>query len=391
MRGHVRKRGKSWAVVVDVGRDPETGRRRQKWHSGFKRKGDAERALANIVGRLDEGTYVSPSKLTLGVYLTERWLPTMRVRVRPSTFDSYRRIVERRIVPSLGLVQLQHVSGDQLTAVYGDWLAHGRCARGKRDKQAGTGLSPRTVKLAHTVLRLALADAVRWGLLMRNPADQADPPKAERNRQAMQTWTPEQLGQFLDSRRDDRLLALWRLIAMTGERRGEALGLRWPNVDLEAARISIRRTALEVGGKMIDGEPKTDKSRRNIALDTATVAVLDAHRKRQVTERLALGPAYQDNGLVFCREDGTPMHPDNVSKTFKRLAKAAGLPQIRLHDLRHSHATHCLEAGVHAKVVSERLGHSTVAMTLDVYSHAVPAMEEDAAAKVAALVLGVVS
>jgi integrase len=388
MRGHVRRRGKGWCVVVELPRDPATGKRRQKWHSGFERKRDAERALSNIVGRIDEGSYVPPSRLTLGAFLTDRWLPTMKVRVRPSTYDSYRRIVEGRIVPALGLVPLQHVTGDQLTAVYADWLAHGRRPRGTRDKRAGTGLSPRTVRYAHAIVRLALADAVRWGHLTRNPAEQADPPTAERNRQAMKTWTPGQLGRFLESRRDDRLYALWHLLAMTGERRGEVLGVVWPNVDLQAARLAVRRTALEVGGKLIDGEPKTDKGRRNVALDADTVAVLDAHRKRQLEERLALGPAYQDRGLVFCREDGTPLHPDQVSKAFKRHAKAACLPPIRLHDLRHSHATHCLEAGVHAKVVSERLGHSTVAMTLDTYSHAVPALEEDAAARVAALVLG---
>ena len=155
-----------------------------------------------------------------------------------------------------------------------------------------------------------------------------------------------------------------------------------------AGRLAVRRTALEVGGKLIDGEPKTDKGRRNVALDAGTVAVLDAHRKRQAAERLALGPAYRDNELVFAREVGTPLRPDYVSNLFKRLVKAAELPPIRLHDLRHSHATHMLEAGVHAKVVSERLGHATVAMTLDTYSHTVPALEEDAAARVAALVLG---
>jgi len=175
---------------------------------------------------------------------------------------------------------------------------------------------------------------------------------------------------------------------MTGGRRGEALGLCSSNVDLETGRISIRETALQDDGKMIDGEPKTDMGRRSIDLDPATVALLEVHRKRQVAERLALGPGYSDAGLVFCHEDGTALSPDYVSKRFKRLSEQAGLPQIRLHDLRHTHATHLLEAGVHPKVVQERLGHATISMTLDTYSHAVPGMGRDAAAKVAALVLG---
>jgi hypothetical protein len=151
-----------------------TGKRRQKWYSGFKRKKDAEKALAQIIGRIDDGTYVSPSKMTLGAFLTDRWLPTMAVRVRPATFASYQGIVNGRIVPSLGLVQLQHLSGDRLTATYAHWLKYGRHSRGK---QAGTALAPGTVRLARTVLKLALSDAVRWDLLVRNPAERADPPK----------------------------------------------------------------------------------------------------------------------------------------------------------------------------------------------------------------------
>ena len=169
-------------------------------------------------------------------------------------------------------------------------------------------------------------------------------------------------------------------------RRGEALGLGWDAVDLDSARISIRRALVVVDYQLVWSEPKTPRSRRVVALDAGSVAALRAHRKRQLEERLAWGPAYEDSGLVFTREDGTPLHPEAVSAQFKRHAQEAGLAPIRLHDLRHSYASAALAAGVHVKVVSEQLGHSTVALTLDTYSHVIPALAEDAAERVAALI-----
>lgn len=244
------------------------------------------------------------------------------------------------------------------------------------------------MRYLHAIVRRALADAVEWGLITRNPAAKARPPKAARNREAMRTWTAPQLRAFLEGRADDRLYPLWLVLASTGMRRGEALGLAWDAVDLDASRLAVRRALVNVAYKLEFSEPKTEKSRRSVALDPGTVDALRAHRKAQAEERLALGPAWHDHGLVFTREDGQPVHPDRASKLFDQHVNTAGLPRIRLHDLRHTHATLALQAGIHAKVVSERLGHSTIAMTLDTYSHAIPAMQEDAAAKVAALVLG---
>jgi integrase len=385
MRGHVRKRGSKWCVVVDVGRDPDTGQRRQKWHSGFVRRKDAEYALTRILGQLGDAAYVEPSKLPVGEYLTGRWLPAIRTRVRPSTWDSYRRNVERHLVPRIGHKRLQRLTGDQLSGMYAELLTGGR-----RD---GEGLSPRTVRYLHAIVRRALEDAVRWRLVSRNVAEQADPPRQARNRDAMRTWSAGQLRAFLDYVASDRLYALWLLLASTGMRRGEALGVAPEHLDLEQARAAVRRNLVAVRGRgevreAAWSEPKTEKSRRSVALDPATVDALRAHRKGQLEERMALGPAWHDSGVVFCREDGLELDPDWVSKRFDRLVAAAGLPRIRLHDLRHTHATLALQAGVHPKVVSERLGHSTISMTLDTYSHAIPAMQEDAAAMVAALVLG---
>jgi integrase len=202
----------------------------------------------------------------------------------------------------------------------------------------------------------------------------------------MRTWSADELRRFLEHVRADRLYAAWRLAATTGMRRGELLGLRWRDVDLDTARLSIVQTLIEGKEAPRFSEPKTDHGRRSIALDAETVAALREHRKRQVEERLAWGPAYQDHGLVLSREDGSPIWPRTFSRGFGRHAEDAELPTIRLHDLRHTHATLALSAGIHPKVVSERLGHSTVSITLDTYSHAIPAMQEDAAAKVAALI-----
>ena len=203
----------------------------------------------------------------------------------------------------------------------------------------------------------------------------------------MQVWTPEQLRAFLAHARQDRLYALWLLVATTGMRRAELAGLRWIDVDLDAARLSPRRPRVVVNYVVHESEPKTRMGKRSLALDQATVAALVEHKARQEQERADVGSAWMDSGLVFTRPDGSPIHPDLITAWFRRLARAAGLPPIRLHDVRHSYATAALAAGVPAKVVSERLGHATIAITLDVYSHVIPGMDAQAANAVASLIL----
>jgi integrase len=237
------------------------------------------------------------------------------------------------------------------------------------------------------VIRRALKDAVRWGYITRNVADAANRPRNTRTPE-MKTWTAEQLAQFLDYVRehDSTLYPLWRLFATSGLRRGEALGARWQDLDLDAGRLAIRQTLLARGKRLTYGEPKTKKSRRSVALDASTVKSLRHHRTSQASEKLAAGQAYSNADLVFADALGGPLHPDVVSKSFKAHLRATGLPDLNLHGLRHSHATLALQAGLHPKVVSERLGHSSVALTLDVYSHLIPAMQQDAADVVSALI-----
>jgi integrase len=267
---------------------------------------------------------------------------------------------------------LQRLAPGHLNAIYADLLQR--------------GLSARTVLHVHATIRRALADAARWGMVPRNVALLASPPRP--GRPELQVWTAAELRAFLAHVEDDRLYALWLLASSTGMRRGELLGIQWPDVDLGRARIAVRRSLVTVGHEVVVSEPKTAKGRRSVALDPATVAGLKAWRKNQAAERLAWGPAWTDSGLVYTREDGRPLHPREVTRAFSRHVLAAGVPIIRLHDLRHTHATLALAAGVHPKVVQERLGHANIAITLDTYSHAVPALEEQAARTVAALVFG---
>jgi integrase len=238
----------------------------------------------------------------------------------------------------------------------------------------------------HATIRKALNDAVRSGMLVRNPALYATPPTPRRNE--LQTWTASELRQFLDSVEGDRLAATWRLAALTGMRRGEVLGLRWLDLDLDNGWLAVRQTLVVVDNQPRFSQPKTARGRRRIALDQGTLSAFRRHRKTQAAERLATGPAWSANDLVFTFQDGRPLHPEYVRRLFDRQIHRIGLPRIRFHDLRHTHATLALQAGVHPKVVSERLGHTTVAMTLDIYSHAIPALQRDAASTVADLISG---
>jgi integrase len=267
-----------------------------------------------------------------------------------------------------------------LNTAYGEMIESGRCD--------GTGgLSPRSVRYCHAVIRHALADAVRWNLLVRNVADAANSPRPVRKAHA--TWSAAELRRFLEHVREDRLYAAWLLAASTGARRGEVLGLGWSDLDLDAAKMTVVRSLVSIDYEVRFSEPKTERGRRTIALDSATVSALRAHRKAQAEERLAAGAAWtNESGLLFTDQLGAPLHPQGFSQAFLKHAKAAKLPKLSLHGLRHTHATLALRAGVHPKVVSERLGHASVGFTLDVYTDSLPDLQESAAELVAALVFG---
>jgi integrase len=370
MRGHVRKRGKKWSIVIDVGTD-ERGKRKQRWHSGFETKREAEIELTKLLGQLQTGTYVVPTRRSLGEFLELEWLPAIRHTIRPLTYESYERGCRNHLVPLLGNVPLQRLTPAQVNAAYAKLLRK---------------LAPGTVRQVHAVLHRALEAAVRWGYVARNVADAADPPSPTRKRE-LRTWTADELGRFLATASDHRLYSLFVLLASTGARRGEALGCRWEDLHLDAGRWQIRRARVPGAREVVESEPKTAAGRRVVALDPATARVLREWRKAQLEERLAWGPAWTDSGHTFTREDGVPLTPRQASDAFAGIVKRSGLPRIGgIHALRHSWATLALQAGVHPKVVAERLGHASVRITLDTYSHVTAGMQEEAAATVAHLV-----
>lgn len=379
MQGRVfRRRGKRWAYTVDVGADPATGKRRQQSKGGFATKAEADKELRKLLTSVEEGTYVGPAPTTLAEYL-EGWLVTTKPRLRETTWYSYELAV-KRVTAELGAVKLQALTPLQIETCYARLMASGG--------QRGRPLAPKTVRNVHIVLHRALSDAERLGVVSRNAAHAAKAPTAQRS--DMVTWTSEQLSAFLDQVGADRLYAAYVVLATTGMRRGEVLGLRWSDVDLDGRRLSVAQTLTTMNDEVFLGPTKTNRSRRNVALDPATVDALKAHRRAQAQERLLAGELWDaSHGLVFCHEDGTPLHPDRFTAAFKRHVRDAGLPTLRgPHGLRHTWATLALRAGVHPKVVSDRLGHSTIAVTIDTYSHVAPSLDASAADTVAAQIFG---
>jgi integrase len=384
MSGSVIRRGDRWAIKYDLEPDPVTGRRRQKMISGYPDKELARKALNRVVADLDQGVHVDPSRQTLAGYLVDDWLPSISPTVRPATLHSYQRNLEHHVIAHIGGVRLTRLDPVGLNRLYALLLAEGR-----RDRPGG--LSPRTVRYVHTIIHRALKDAVRWGRLVRNVADAADPPRASASRRReVHAWSRETLTEFLDRSHGygDRYYPLWVTLATTGARRGEILGLRWSDVDLDRGRAAIRQTVIAVKHEVRFGSPKTAKGRRSISLDERTVKVLREWRRHQLEEKMLLGPGYDDHDLLFPKVTGQPAHPERVSREFDRRVERWKLPKLTLHGLRHTWATLALASGVHPKVVQERLGHSVIAVTLDLYSHTTPTLHDEAAELIAGQILG---
>lgn len=368
----VMRRGASWSFAVWVrANDVATRGRRQIARGGYRTKWEALSAERRFLIELEDGTSAptQPPGPTVGEFLVE-WLATSEPTRRPTTSVSYQYCAHAHVIPHLGEVPLRDLAPEHVRS----WQA--ALLRTPRRFRDGT-LSTTTVRYCHRLLRRALQDALRWDLIDRNVCDAVVAPR--RADTEMTVWSPPDVRRFLAFVNDERLVAMWRLFLVTGMRRGEIAGLRWIDVDLKAGRLSVRHTRVLVYARAQVSEPKTKRSRRVIALDAGTVAELRAHRERQAGEREYAQDVWVESGYVFVREDGMPLDPDRISHLFRVAVDAAGLPKIRMHDMRHTAASLALAMGIHPKVVSERLGHSSVAITLDTYSHLTPGLQEDAA------------
>lgn len=368
--GQIVPRGeRKWLVRWFVGTS-ESGKRRyaSKTIRGTKR--DAQQHLNSVLRSQDLGTYVEPTRIALDAYL-DRWLEqSARTRVSPRTFEDYKKLLKRYVRPEIGPRRL-----DALRPLHLQELI---------TKLEARGLSPKTIRLTLSVLSRALKQAVRWGMLPNNPAALIDLPK--QRRREMRALSQEEVARFRTAAAGTRHAVLFDFLLATGCRPGEALALRWSDIDLDVGAITVRRALTTVAGKPTFGEPKTATSHRRIPLPTQLCDSLSAHRREQAEGALKTGPAYSRNlDLVFANEVGRPLELRNiVRRHFKPLLELAGLPpSVRLYDLRHTHATLLLAQGVHPKVAAERLGHATTRMTLDVYSHVLPGMQAEATVKIA--------
>jgi integrase len=360
--GSIRKRPDGrWEASVEIEAEPGIARRRKYIYGRTRR--EVQERLVVYLNELQDGTAAKPNRETVARYL-EHWLELKRLSVKPRSLEFYTHYVRAHIIPHVGKVQLTKLSEKQIETMYA---------------QLHVKLAAQTVQHCRAVLRNALNHAVRRRLIPRNPATLAEAPRVPRHE--IKPLGAEEVKRFLTEAQEDRLCALYLLAVTSGLRQGELYGLRWSDIDFPREAIRVNATLHRQVKAWELAEPKSATSRRMVAIPRFVIEALKEHRKRQVEERLA-SRAWQENELVFCSIRGTPLRPQNVQRrSFKPLLRKAGLPDIRFHDLRHTAASLLLRAGEHPKVVQERLGHSSIALTMDLYSHLIDNMQAAAAEK----------
>ena len=329
---------------------------------GSKKKAQAK--LREVLSAVDNGTHVDKSKETINQF-AERWMETYTAtNCTIRTQIGYQGNIDRYIVPAIGKVSVQNLSGSQVQSIYAGMLER--------------GLSHTTILHVHRVLKQMLACAVKWGVIAKNAADGATPPKREKKQMPM--WDAPTIREFIEESQGTRYARIYEFAVMTGLRRSEICGLKWDAVDLESGRLEVVATLQQIRGHgLVTGAPKTTKSRRNITLGPATIALLRVVQGSQQLAKIEAGPLWQEQGYVFTRADGSPVLPESLTENFKDLTRRLEMPPLNFHGLRHAFATLALQAGMNPKVVSEALGHSSVTITLDTYSHVLPDMQDDLA------------
>lgn len=425
--GSVYPRGRKWWYALELAPDALTGKRRRDVRGGFHTENEAWEALIQANRELAAGRHVKATGRTVSEFLDE-WLLAVQMSVKPTTWANYSNYARFYVKPFIGGRKLQDIGTATIAQLYSTLLTSGRrrgdgnhvmyeywtkaaardepvtaralaevgnvtysaAVRALQRFRAGrvpgaydAGLAPRTVQSVHIMLRRAFADAVRWRYIADNPVIAA--PRIRRPRRGHSVWPPDQLRRFLVEAEGERLFAMWLTFATTGMRRSEAAGARLTDLDLQNRTITLRSTRVVAGGAAYESDGKSRRSRRQLALDRHTSEALAAHLATIEEERAAFGASYADHGLLFCWQDGRPLHPDTITEQFNRLVDRARLPAITLHDVRHTYATMSLRAGVNPKIVSARLGHANVAFTLDTYTEDVPELHHDAAEVVSSL------
>jgi len=371
MRGTIIKRGDSYRIKVSLGKDSVTGKYLSHYETVRGNKKDAEKRLNELIHQHENGTFIKPGKVTLREYLKSWLADYCKPNLSPRTHELYSYICDKHIIPILGSILLVELKPQHLQRLYADKLS--------------SGLSGRTVQIIHITLHKALKNAVKTGLLLRNVVDAVDSPKIQRRE--MRVMSETDLHIFLEYAKDTPYYALFYTSLFTGMRRAELLALRWSDVDLTLCQLSVTRSMQYVSHpdpqkRISFKEPKTSKSRRLIALSPSTAIALKEHEEKQNELRESLDyPVLSDNDLVFSHYDGSPLLPNSVTHAWIKLVRRCGLHGIRLHDARHTHASLLLKQGVHPKIVQERLGHGSIQITLDTYSHVAPGLQQAAANK----------
>lgn len=373
MKGHLKKRSKdSWTIVVDLGLKAN-GKRNQKWKSTKGTKKEAEALLARMLAELEDGVYIDAKKTSVSDYL-DKWIVSIKGSVSSTTYERYQQLCDKHLKPTIGNIALNKLQAIRISELYSVAMESGRI-------DGKGGLSKQTVLHMHRVLKRTLSQAVKWGLLSRNPCDAVDnipkPSKKERL-----TFTTEETLSLLEQLNGNPLYLPVLIAVTTGMRRGEILGLRWKDIDLDKKRLYIRQIVIETRQYGLEvKQPKTDASSRTIALPQIAIEAIKKYRVEQAELCLQLGKGLTPESMLFNEYSGLNV-PNRITVNFRSFIKSHGFKHVTFHDLRHTHATHLLEQNIHPKIVSERLGHSTIALTMNTYSHVMPTMQEEAANKV---------
>jgi len=363
MRGSIREKSKgSWQIQIYTGTGPD-GKLHRHFETVRGRKGDAQRRLTELLSSLDKGVYTPPGRLTVAEHL-HQWLEGyVKTNCSQKTLDGYENIAQHHLIPTLGQVQLKSLHPQAIQGYYG---------------KACQNLSPRTVHKHHRLLKQALKYAVRQGYLGRNPCEMVDPPSWKRR--TMRTLTPSEVEAFFDEAIQSYYYPVYYTAVSTGLRQAELLGLRWRDIDLDMLSISVSQVLYKRQGVCQFKEPKTTHSRRRVSMTPKLALFLREYKAERESLYWQLGQPLTLDSLVFAHVDGTPLDPSVLSHEFARIAKRAGLVGVRFHDLRHTFASLMFLRGAKPKVISEALGHASVAFTMDTYSHIIEGMQEDAMA-----------